>query len=1451
MKNKRLFSCILAAAVLLGQALFFSPAALAENAGSPADYPFNKEGLWLTEIYQNDVDRSAKNDSRQEKGYDAIRLYDSKADIMEFIEVTSTHAEPILLNDLYELYYEGTPLAITDMNGSPDVTITKGQSVVIWNVRSDIAGIPTEDEFRSEMRVPDDALVLKTVCGINWAASSSFSIRSKADGALISTFTANELNTHDGFSVELMIPDIGPEMQVYREMTLPSAGYVYSVQLNGLVQARTPEASTSKGVYLTELRPNDLDRSAVYGLPNEMMECFEIVNTTDKAVDLNGEYQLYYAVKEGAKKPLPLYHYASDAGNMSSEGCTVKAGGTAVIWCYNKAFLTGYTEFPSEADFRETYGISDNVPVYIFTNLSGMSNRNRGVEIYRGLADGSRELVSSYTYIGASDCRNNRSAVLAVNPEGPEMLLLTPNATSTIGRVSSSQYTYVRDDGSALVLKLKDTVPESITQGQELRVSFYYKATGALPRTGITTCYRFDGAGSWHTNTEIKQRVPELYEALISADELFSHEYVEFYVSADNRYRSTLSPMYRVQITQLNDVEGIRTNISDGDEIGGTVSVTANDGGNNAQSEIYIDGKKLSVSPMLEDGAYFTFHADGRDSSFKSAVTTAENELIAAIGKWQYTILDGQAIHIDNHYFTYNEERDSYDTTLRFWAGTYGTTVDDYLLPSANREDFTVTQLALRLAGSKVYYPTMIGPDDSATGAKTNLSTKHSAIHNIGDGSGCCPYMDVSFSVPASEATAVGALLDTTKLSDGEHTLLVTNGVSRQTVRFIVDNKAPEIDLGITAGSELGCTASIDPQIKETFTLKKFSVTLDGQAIETPFRGALEKGEHILSAYAEDLAGNVTTKTAAFSVSDAAFILSGAGAADITDSGAKLYLSLQSASDAEAAFYKAEKIGTSKIETKMAAGILPYIQYTIDVGSVSAQARILADWDGKSSGSDGTHASTMYVLNTVTGKWDEVAAADENGSIRNASFTAKDHIKDGKATVIIQCTADSALPQLDTVTDGRKDDGMSWTGNTVPQDYDFCFAWMTDTQRYTEQWPQHFINMNRWLVDNADKLRIEYLIHTGDIIDDCDMLYEWENADKAMRILDEAGLPYGILGGNHDVAAGLARYDNYSAYFGEERFLSQPTYGGSYRNNSGHYDLISAKGQDFIIVYMSWNVYQDEIDWLNSVLQQYGDRKAILCFHTYTRAKYNGSGLLDYFGQILQKEVVAKNPNVFAVLNGHYSGSSYETAMFDDDGDGVNDRAVYQICTDYQSYAEGGSEYIKFLYFDLDNNRIYMNSYSPYLNDFNVYENAEVEILNREGARAINVDKMVLDVEFDTSEQSILENSFSAYVFTNELLGTAQLDKDSGEAAIELNGLKSGTEYSWYAVVTNADGAELKTGVYTFTTEGKANSASDPSGGNSGTSSPFTGDIRADLFLALAGVSAVSLYAVIALRKKR
>ena len=81
---------------------------------------------------------------------------------------------------------------------------------------------------------------------------------------------------------------------------------------------------------------------------------------------------------------------------------------------------------------------------------------------------------------------------------------------------------------------------------------------------------------------------------------------------------------------------------------------------------------------------------------------------------------------------------------------------------------------------------------------------------------------------------------------------------------------------------------------------------------------------------------------------------------------------------------------------------------------------------------------------------------------------------------------------------------------------------------------------------------------------------------------------------------------------------------GSYQNNRGHYDLITVGGIDFIMLYMGWEIGDEEIQWMNDVLAQYPERKAILNFHEYLLA----SGGMGEQPQRIYDEVVATNPNV-------------------------------------------------------------------------------------------------------------------------------------------------------------------------------------------------------------------------------
>ena len=48
------------------------------------------------------------------------------------------------------------------------------------------------------------------------------------------------------------------------------------------------------------------------------MECLELTNTTDQAIDLNQEYELAYRVQEGSYKALPIYQYAANEDPTSA-----------------------------------------------------------------------------------------------------------------------------------------------------------------------------------------------------------------------------------------------------------------------------------------------------------------------------------------------------------------------------------------------------------------------------------------------------------------------------------------------------------------------------------------------------------------------------------------------------------------------------------------------------------------------------------------------------------------------------------------------------------------------------------------------------------------------------------------------------------------------------------------------------------------------------------------------------------------------------------------------------------------------------------------------------------------------------------------------------------------------------------------------------------------------------
>src|SRR5699024_446687 len=136
-----------------------------------------------------------------------------------------------------------------------------------------------------------------------------------------------------------------------------------------------------------------------------------------------------------------------------------------------------------------------------------------------------------------------------------------------------------------------------------------------------------------------------------------------------------------VAIERLNDTgDSVRLNVADDTLLSGVSTVTANDGGDNANTTISVDGTEVDTQMVLEDGAYFMVKTSGMNNYFKNAVTAPygddSRDIITILSPWCELPLS-RAIHVDNKYFTYNAETQTYDVTLTIWAGNSGTPFEE------------------------------------------------------------------------------------------------------------------------------------------------------------------------------------------------------------------------------------------------------------------------------------------------------------------------------------------------------------------------------------------------------------------------------------------------------------------------------------------------------------------------------------------------------------------------------------------------------------------------------------------------------------------------------------------------------------------------------------------------------------------------------------------------------
>ena len=157
-----------------------------------------------------------------------------------------------------------------------------------------------------------------------------------------------------------------------------------------------------------------------------------------------------------------------------------------------------------------------------------------------------------------------------------------------------------------------------------------------------------------------------------------------------------------------------------------------------------------------------------------------------------------------------------------------------------------------------------------------------------------------------------------------------------------------------------------------------------------------------------------------------------------------------------------------------------------------------------------------------------------------------------------------------------------------------------------------------------------------------------------MHILEDGGHPYGVLPGNHDNTWGRSN-DLYNEYFPPSRFESQPTYGGSWRedDSQNRFDVLEVGGAKFLMIALGYSPAADEaIEWAQGVIDSHPDHNVIFATHEYIFPADGAGEVTGRSGAIVSPEnsrwtsrgqrywdeLILPNEQVFLTLSGHHHG---------------------------------------------------------------------------------------------------------------------------------------------------------------------------------------------------------------------
>jgi hypothetical protein len=288
----------------------------------------------------------------------------------------------------------------------------------------------------------------------------------------------------------------------------------------------------------------------------------------------------------------------------------------------------------------------------------------------------------------------------------------------------------------------------------------------------------------------------------------------------------------------------------------------------------------------------------------------------------------------------------------------------------------------------------------------------------------------------------------------------------------------------------------------------------------------------------------------------------------------------------------------------------------------------------------------------------------------------------------------------DTSTQGNN--ARIWNEWLEPEfaEGDYTIAVIPDIQFLTFYHQDVLNSLFNWIQNNAEARNIQFVIQVGDLTDK-NTVVEWQLVKDNFNKLDDAGVSYVFIPGNHDYKGMPSDRDTelFNTYLPYAIYSQTSIFGGSYENDKldNAYYYFTTTDTTYLMLCLEMVPRDPVLDWANKVVTANSDCRAIVITHAYLSSdgSYDVSSGYDTngnSGQAIWDKFVSQHANIIMVLCGHIH---YDDLVMRIDT-GIYGNEVPQLLVDAQDmdYYHEGVGMIALLTFNNGGRNVAVNWYS-------------------------------------------------------------------------------------------------------------------------------------------------------------